>query len=294
VPPGVSDAERQECEAFARTEAEQAASAVPSRAGEYAREAGGGIIIISGGAGILFAPAAVLVGAIVGSAQTTRERTKSRATQYTIAMDQCLKPVLLAQRLGAAHPDVAEALLSLAWAYGAQGQRDTAKALVQRAEPLLRQALEACEQALGPDHLDIAAALDRMASVLRREGRQLEAADLEARANAIREVAARLVTPDSYDFGVVSRGLKSAPGRFVLTNRTRTILHVRATIVDVASAGAFSLTHDGCEHPVGVEGTCILELEFAPVGPSDAPLALLELHIREIGVLKLRLDGTAR
>ncbi len=59
------------------------------------------------------------------------------------------------------------------------------------AEPLYKRALAIWEKALGPEHPDVATALENYAALLRKAGRGEEAAKLEARAKAIRAKHAR-------------------------------------------------------------------------------------------------------
>ncbi|MFQ5818178.1 MAG: tetratricopeptide repeat protein, partial [Terriglobia bacterium] len=55
------------------------------------------------------------------------------------------------------------------------------------AEPLYQRSLAIWEKALGPEHPDVATALENYAALLRKTGRRAEAARLGARAQAIRE-----------------------------------------------------------------------------------------------------------
>ncbi len=54
------------------------------------------------------------------------------------------------------------------------------------AEPLYKRALAIWEKALGPEHPDVATSLENYAALLRETGRADEAAEMEARAKAIR------------------------------------------------------------------------------------------------------------
>ena len=54
------------------------------------------------------------------------------------------------------------------------------------AEPLYRRSLEIKEKALGPEHPDVATGLANYAALLRETGRPKKAAEMEARAKAIR------------------------------------------------------------------------------------------------------------
>jgi hypothetical protein len=55
----------------------------------------------------------------------------------------------------------------------------------ERAEPLLRRALEIREAAFGPDHRSIPPSLDDLAEALRGLGRSAEADELTARAREL-------------------------------------------------------------------------------------------------------------
>ncbi len=54
------------------------------------------------------------------------------------------------------------------------------------AEPLYRRSLTILERALGPEHPDVAKVFDSYAALLRETGRPKNAAEMEARAKAIR------------------------------------------------------------------------------------------------------------
>ncbi len=71
------------------------------------------------------------------------------------------------------------ALNNLALFYRAQGKYAEAK-------PLYKWMLAIWEKALGPEHPHVATSLENYAAVLRKTGRTTEAANLEARAKAIR------------------------------------------------------------------------------------------------------------
>ena len=81
--------------------------------------------------------------------------------------------------LGPEHSDVATTLKDLAILYLDQLRYG-------EAEPLFKRSLEITEKALGPEHLDVAFSLENYAYLLRRTGREEEAAKMEARAEAIR------------------------------------------------------------------------------------------------------------
>jgi tetratricopeptide (TPR) repeat protein len=70
-------------------------------------------------------------------------------------------------------------LLLLGVIYQAQGN-------YAEAEPLYRRSLAILERALGPEHPDVAQSLENYAALLRETGRADEAAEMEARAKAIR------------------------------------------------------------------------------------------------------------
>ncbi len=83
-------------------------------------------------------------------------------------------------RAGLALWDEADpSLTNLAALYQAQGN-------YAEAEPLYQRALAIWERALGPEHPDVAKVLNSYASLLRETGRADEAAEMEARAKAIR------------------------------------------------------------------------------------------------------------
>ena len=54
------------------------------------------------------------------------------------------------------------------------------------AEPLYQRALGIWETALGPEHPNVASVLENYAVLLRKTGRESQAAEMEARAKAIR------------------------------------------------------------------------------------------------------------
>ena len=70
-------------------------------------------------------------------------------------------------------------LLLLGVIYQAQGN-------YAAAAPLYRRSLAILERALGPEHPDVAQSLENYAVMLRETGRADEAAEMEARAKAIR------------------------------------------------------------------------------------------------------------
>ncbi len=70
-------------------------------------------------------------------------------------------------------------LNNLALLYQAQGN-------YAEAEPLYRRSLAIQEKALGPEHPNVVQSLENYAALLRETGRADEAAEMEARAKAIR------------------------------------------------------------------------------------------------------------
>ncbi len=74
---------------------------------------------------------------------------------------------------------MATSLTGLTVLYHAQGR-------YAEAEPLYERALAIWEGALGPEHPNVATGLKNYAALLRKTGRNSEAAKLEARAKAIR------------------------------------------------------------------------------------------------------------
>ncbi|MFQ5830675.1 MAG: tetratricopeptide repeat protein, partial [Candidatus Methylomirabilia bacterium] len=83
-----------------------------------------------------------------------------------------------AQRLGSQDRRLVTSLSSLAELYSLQGQ-------YAQAEPLLKQALAIREQALGPEHPDVARSLEHYSALLRKMNRAAEATEMEARGDAI-------------------------------------------------------------------------------------------------------------
>jgi len=81
--------------------------------------------------------------------------------------------------LGPAHPDVAISLNNLAGLYHQQGKYN-------KAEPLYKRSLAIWEKALGPKHPHVATSLENYAILLRKTNRDVEAARIEAHAEAIR------------------------------------------------------------------------------------------------------------
>lgn len=81
--------------------------------------------------------------------------------------------------LGPEHPGVAIDLNNLALLYRAQGK-------YTEAEPLFNRSLVILEKALGPDHPNVVTLLENYATLLSETHRNVEAAEMKARAEAIR------------------------------------------------------------------------------------------------------------
>ncbi len=81
--------------------------------------------------------------------------------------------------LGPEHPDVGASLNNLALLHKALGS-------YAEAEPLYQRSLTIYEKALGPEHPYVATSLENYAALLRETDRADEAAEMEARAKAIR------------------------------------------------------------------------------------------------------------
>jgi tetratricopeptide (TPR) repeat protein len=79
--------------------------------------------------------------------------------------------LLLKQRLGDDHPDVATSLNNLALLYYFQGKYN-------EAEPLYQQALALRQKLLGDDHLDVAFSLNNLAGLYNSQGKYNEAKSL--------------------------------------------------------------------------------------------------------------------
>jgi tetratricopeptide (TPR) repeat protein len=79
---------------------------------------------------------------------------------------------------------LATSLNKLAALYKAQGK-------YAAAEPLFKRSLAIREQALGPEHPEVAASLQSYAALLRKMDRAAEAQPMEARAMAIRDKPAK-------------------------------------------------------------------------------------------------------
>lgn len=106
-------------------------------------------------------------------------------------------------------------------------QRLEAAGLYADALPLAQQALEAQEQALGPNHLEVAAALMQLANLQRLLGLYPQAESLYSRALGIRETALGLTHPDVADTLVslasIYRALSRYPWAEPLYNRALAI-----------------------------------------------------------------------
>ncbi len=96
------------------------------------------------------------------------------------------------QVLGPNHPDVAKSLNNLATLYDLHNEyvgHTTNRGMSTQAEPLYKRALAIWEQALGPNHLAVAAGLNNLAELYRHQGQYAQAEPLYQRALAIREQA---------------------------------------------------------------------------------------------------------
>ncbi len=98
---------------------------------------------------------------------------------YTEAEKQWVAAVKEAERSAPPDLPVGVSIMALERVYEAQGR-------YAEAEPLIKRALAIWEEALGPEHPHVATALENYAALLRKTGRDNEAAKLEARAKAIR------------------------------------------------------------------------------------------------------------
>ena len=128
---------------------------------------------------------------VVGAASCTQAQTSrdwDALTQHTAALyraGQYAQGVVVAQQaLEVAEQEnnpehLAASLNNLAALYDTQG-------LYAQAEPLFKRSLAIREQALGPDHPDVAASLHNLAALYRATGRAEEAKALEDRAARIR------------------------------------------------------------------------------------------------------------
>lgn len=176
IPPSIGAEERQACEAFAKREAKAV------RTGSVAEAAGKGVaeglvagIILLPGGGLLLGSAFAITEAIVQA----QKNSSVRKLAYVAAEETCLKPIVLMERLGPDHPEVAAALRDLAPRYAGHEDYVTAESLYQRA-------LEIQERAFGPESVEVAATLAGYSELLRATHREEAAADLETRARVIR------------------------------------------------------------------------------------------------------------
>lgn len=100
--------------------------------------------------------------------------------QYAEAESLLSRSLTIKERLlGPNHPDVALSVANLGQLYVAQGQP-------AKAEPLYRRALSIKREALGMSHPEVAKSLEDLANVLRKLGRNPEAANLDLEARQIR------------------------------------------------------------------------------------------------------------
>lgn len=174
----IAEADRKACEAYADKH--------PSKS-VLARTLLGGLVLLPLGAGV------AVLGLAMGQPHgvilpfmafnPAIEATRENRTRREAALAACLDPVLLAQRLGPRHPSVARSLSRLADGYAVIGDLAQAEALYQRA-------LAIEEEALGPDHDEVALTLEWYAALLRKQNRMGEAAEVASRIAAIRTRAA--------------------------------------------------------------------------------------------------------
>jgi tetratricopeptide (TPR) repeat protein len=174
----IAEADRRACEAYADKH--------PSKS-VLARTLLGGLVLLPLGAGV------ALLGLAAGRPEgvvlpfmafnpAIKAANENRTTREA-ALAACLDPAIEAQTHGPRHPRVARSLTRLAAGYAVLGDLAQAEALYQRA-------LGIQEEALGPDHDDVALTLEGYAALLRKRDRAAEAAELEARIEAIRTKAA--------------------------------------------------------------------------------------------------------
>ena len=106
-----------------------------------------------------------------------------QAGKYAEAIPLAQQELAIREKaLGPDHPDVAQALYTLALIYYVQGR-------YADAEPLLKRSLAIREKALGPDHPDVATVLNTLALTYYVQGRYADAEPLYKRSLAIREKA---------------------------------------------------------------------------------------------------------
>lgn len=111
-----------------------------------------------------------------------REAQKRNASRHEATRHACLEPARLATTLGPEHPEVAQSLETLARMYEARERRAEATALYGRAAAIYDRLL-----ARGELGADPAARLETHARVLLQAGRDTEALEMAARAEAIRQ-----------------------------------------------------------------------------------------------------------
>jgi len=131
---------------------------------------------------LYFGPYGIFLGPILGpiaAVSVTQHNARVRQPHFDVAMRICLEPARLAETFGPDHPEVASSLHGVA-------ERFVAKEKYGHAEPLYRLAFAIQEQALGPEHHDVAATLDAYATVLRKLNREAEAEEMTTRAQKIR------------------------------------------------------------------------------------------------------------
>ncbi len=126
------------------------------------------------------------LGLVPASAQETRwealmaDATKAyQRADYAEAERLLLVALQEAEKFGQQDPRLAISHLALGTVYLEQGR-------YAEAEPLLQRSLAIMEQALGPEHPNVAQGLENYADLLRVLNRHAEAEKMETRAQAIR------------------------------------------------------------------------------------------------------------
>jgi tetratricopeptide (TPR) repeat protein len=104
-----------------------------------------------------------------------------REGYYFDAVNSFQAAVKEAEAFGQQDPRLATSLNNLAELYRLEG-------LFVDAEPLYKRSLAIREKALGPEHPQVATSLENYAMLLRKTNREVEAARMEAHAEAIRAV----------------------------------------------------------------------------------------------------------
>ncbi|MFL5628678.1 MAG: FxSxx-COOH system tetratricopeptide repeat protein [Ktedonobacteraceae bacterium] len=112
-------------------------------------------------------------------AQGKHEEAKALCKRALAIQEKLLEPE---------HLDIADSLMTLASIY-------IAKNKYQEAEPLLQRVLVIRQQALGFNHPEVASVLEVYAVLLRKMGREVEAARLESRASTLRIKQTQEVSP---------------------------------------------------------------------------------------------------